>query len=71
MIEFFAGFLIGIASVVLSGVAYYIVKEPDFSNKDYNMIEKSISEFVDNKKDPENYFNKHFKKEGTKWVQYK
>jgi hypothetical protein len=26
---------------------------------------------VDNKKDPENYFNKHFKKEGTKWVQYK
>jgi hypothetical protein len=26
---------------------------------------------VDNKNDPENYFNKHFKKEGTKWVQYK
>jgi hypothetical protein len=26
---------------------------------------------VDNKNDPENYFNKHFKREGTKWVQYK
>jgi hypothetical protein len=66
MIEFFAGFLIGIASVVLSGITFYIVKEPNFSNKDYNMIEKYISEFVDNENHPENYFNKHFKKEGTK-----
>ena len=66
MIEFFLGFLVGVTSVVLSGITYYIVKEPYFSNKDYNMIEKSISEFVDNKNDPENYFNKHFKKEGTK-----
>jgi hypothetical protein len=26
---------------------------------------------VDNKNEPENYFNKHFKREGTKWAQYK
>tara|TARA_Y100000741_G_scaffold291898_1_gene232090 strand:+ start:76 stop:276 length:201 start_codon:yes stop_codon:yes gene_type:complete len=66
MIEFFMGFIVGITSVVLSGLAYFIVKEPDFVDKDYNMIEKSISNFVDNKNDPENYFSKHFKKEGTK-----
>ena len=65
MIEFFMGFVIGITSVVLSGLTYFIVKEPDFVDKDYNMIEKSISDFVDNKNDPENYFKK-FKREGTK-----
>ena len=63
MIEFFMGFIVGITSVVLSGLAYFIVKEPDFVDKDYNMIEKSISNFVDNKNDPENYFSKNFKME--------
>ena len=38
---------------------------------DYNMIEKSIADFVDNKNDIENYFNWDFKREGTKWVHYK
>ena len=33
---------------------------------DYNMIEKSIADFVDNKNDIENYFNWDFKREGTK-----
>ena len=47
MMEFFAGFLIGVTSVVLSGIAYYIVKDPDFKATDYNMIEKSLEDYVD------------------------
>mgnify|MGYP004413773279 CR=1 FL=1 len=70
MIEFFMGFIIGITSVVLSGLAYFIVKEPDFVDKDYNMIEKSLEDYVDSSFDSENYFKK-FKREGTKWVHYK
>ena len=66
MMEFFAGFIIGVISVVLSGIAFYIVKKPNFEGTDYNMIEKSIADFVDNKNDPENYFSKNFKREGTK-----
>jgi len=66
MIEFFVGFIVGVTSVVLSGLTYFVIKEPDFDDKDYNIIEKSIAEFVDNKNDPENYFNKHFRREGTK-----
>lgn len=66
MIEFFIGFIIGVTSVVLSCLTYFIVKEPDFVSKDYNMIEKSISDFVDNKNDIENYFDWNFIKEGTK-----
>jgi len=66
MIEFFVGFIIGVTSVVLSGLTYFIVKEPDFVSKDYNMIEKSIADFVDNKNDIENYFDWNFIKEGTK-----
>jgi len=66
MIEFFVGFIIGVTSVVLSGLTYFIVKEPDFKGTDYNMIEKSISDLVDNKNDIENYFNLNFIKEGTK-----
>ena len=65
MIEFFMGFIIGITSVVLSGLAYFIVKEPDFVDKDYNMIEKSLEDYVDSSFDSENYFKK-FKREGTK-----
>ena len=65
MIEFFVGFFVGVTSVVLSGMTYFIVKEPDFKSTDYNMIEKSISDFVNNKNDIENYFD-NWKKEGTK-----
>jgi hypothetical protein len=65
MMEFFAGFLIGVISVVLSGIAYYIVKDPDFKATDYNMIEKSLEDYVDSSFDSENYFKK-FKREGTK-----
>ena len=63
--EFFAGFLIGVTSVVLSGIAYYIVKDPDFKATDYYMIEKSLEDYVDSPFDSENYFKK-FKREGTK-----
>lgn len=66
MIEFFVGFFVGVTSVVLSGLTYFIVKEPDFVDKDYNIIEKSIADFVDNKNDIENYFDWNFIKEGTK-----
>ena len=65
MIEFFAGFFIGVGAVVLSGIAFYIVKEPDFKGTDYNMIEKSLEDYVDSPFDSENYFKK-FKREGTK-----
>ena len=65
MIEFFIGFIIGVTSVVLSGLTYFIVKEPDFEGTDYNMIEKSLEGFVENNNDSENYFKK-FKREGTK-----
>lgn len=66
MIEFFVGFIVGVTSVVLSGLTYFIIKEPDFDDKDYNIIEKSIADFVDNKNDIENYFDWNFIKEGTK-----
>ena len=66
MIEFFVGFIVGVTSVVLSGLTYFVIKEPDFDDKDYNIIEKSIADFVDNKNDIENYFDWNFIKEGTK-----
>ena len=65
MMEFFAGFIIGVISVILSGIAYYIVKDPNFKATDYNKIEKSLEDYVDSPFDPENYFKK-FKREGTK-----
>lgn len=40
-----------------------MLKDTDEKELDYNMIEKSIGEFVDSKFDPENYFSQG---EGTK-----
>ena len=41
--------------------SYLVMQEP--VEVDYNMIEKSLSDFVDSKYDPENYLGKA---EGTK-----
>ena len=40
---------------------YLLMQEPN--DIDYNMIEKSLSDFIDSKYDPENYLGKA---EGTK-----
>ena len=41
--------------------SYLLMQEPE--KVDYNMIEKSLSDFVDSEYDPENYLGKA---EGTK-----
>ena len=73
MAEFFFGFFVAVIGVVLIFFANWITTNKKISlNKtvendfDYNKIEKSLEDYVDSPFDPENYFNKSFKREGTK-----
>ena len=54
-ISFLAGFSIGWASVWMINIIPFL-KDTAEEELDYNMIEKSLGEFVDSKYDPENYF---------------
>jgi hypothetical protein len=64
--ETFLIFLIGISlgwagAWVVQSIPYF--KDTNKKNIDYNIIEKSLEDFVDSKYDPENYLGKP---EGTK-----
>ena len=61
-ISFLAGFAIGWASVWMINTIPFL-KDTAEEELDYNMIEKSLGEFVDSKYAPENYFKVG---EGTK-----
>ncbi len=61
-ISFLAGFSIGWASVWMINIIPFL-KDTAEEELDYNMIEKSLGEFVDSKYDSENYFKLG---EGTK-----
>ena len=61
-ISFLAGFSIGWASVWMINIIPFL-KDTEKDEIDYNMIEKSLKDFVDNEYDPENYFKAG---EGTK-----
>ena len=73
MAEFFFGFFVAVIGIVLIVFANWTTTnkrvslnqtvENDF---DYNKIEKSLEDYVDSPFDSENYFNKSFKREGTK-----
>jgi len=59
---FLSGFAFGWGSVWFIR-AMELMKEESKEKIDYNIIEKSLSDFVDSKYDPENYLGKA---EGTK-----
>ena len=68
MIEFFAGFVIGIISVYSVKIAGWIQKkdehffnELETNNFDYNEIEKSLEDILNIPNEPEH----HLKPEGT------
>jgi hypothetical protein len=61
-ISFISGFAIGWASSWIVQMLPFL-KDTEEEELDYNMIEKSVGEFVDSKYDPENYFSQG---EGTK-----
>ena len=61
-ISFLAGFAIGWASVWMINTIPFL-KDTRKKELDYNMIEKSLGEFVDSKYDSENYLGQG---EGTK-----
>jgi|TARA_B100001094_G_scaffold286949_1_gene302159 hypothetical protein len=61
-IAFISGFAIGWASSWLVKMLPFL-KDTEEEELDYNMIEKSVGEFVNSKYDPENYFSHG---EGTK-----
>ena len=56
------GFALGWGSAWVAKMLPFL-KDTAKEELDYNMIEKSIGEFVNNKYDPENYFSQG---EGTK-----
>jgi hypothetical protein len=61
-ISFASGFALGWGSAWLAKMLPFL-KDTSEKELDYNMIEKSVGEFVDSKYDPENYFSQG---EGTK-----
>ena len=61
-ISFLAGFSIGWASVWMINIIP-LLKDTTEKKIDYNIVEKSLEDFVDSKYDPENYLGKA---EGTK-----
>lgn len=61
-ISFLAGFAIGWASAWMARTLPFL-KDTAEEELDYNMIEKSLGEFVDSKYNPENYLGQG---EGTK-----
>jgi len=61
-ISFISGFAIGWASSWIVQMLPFL-KDTAEEELDYNMIEKSLGEFVNSKDDPENYFKVG---EGTK-----
>lgn len=61
-VSFASGFAIGWASAWVIQCMPYLKNTPE-KKVDYNMIEKSLSDFVDSEYDPENYLGKA---EGTK-----
>ena len=71
--EFFFGMFVGVVATMLPLFAGWLTKEEyKYANKldsndfDYNKVEKSLEDYVDSPFDSENYFNKSFKREGTK-----
>jgi hypothetical protein len=61
---FLSGFAFGWGSVWIIRTME-LMKEESKEKIDYNIIEKSLKDFVDSPYDPENYFNQG-KAEGTK-----
>ena len=61
-ITFLAGFSVGWGSAWIARTLPFL-KDTAEEELDYNMIEKSVGEFVNSKYDPENYFSHG---EGTK-----